>query len=273
MCFERDASPPDVPRDRLLPIVAGGAAAEDVTVVAADGTRSTAALATTTRSKGMGVVILPDVRGLYRFYVELAERFASAGHHAIAIDYFGRTAGTGRRAGDFEWMPHLVQTRTETVQADVAAAAALLRGRTGVERVAVVGFCFGGTHALVAAAEPALEIDRAIGFYGILDSERTGGSAFQPSAIAHAPATRRPVLALFGGDDDLIPSEDVERYAQALEATGVAYETVTYPGAPHSFFDRSATRHHEASADAWSRVLDALAEPPAGRAAAAPSPS
>ena len=56
------------------------------------------------------MIILPDVRGLYRFYVELAERFAEAGHHAIAIDYFGRTAGTGGRDGEWEYMPHVQQT-------------------------------------------------------------------------------------------------------------------------------------------------------------------
>ncbi len=259
MCFERDASPPDVPRERRLPAVAGGAAAESLKLVAADGTRSAAALATTTDSRGAGVVILPDVRGLYRFYVELAERFASAGHHAIAIDYFGRTAGTAQRDDDFEWMPHLVQTGPETVQADVAAAIAALRERTGVERVALVGFCFGGTHAMVAATEPALGIDRAIGFYGTLSNSRTN-APFMPSVLDHAPRTCRRVLALFGGDDRLIPPADIEAYAGGLRASGVAHETVTYPDAPHSFFDRAAEEHREASADAWGRVLDALAE-------------
>ncbi|MBF6619036.1 MAG: dienelactone hydrolase family protein [Patulibacter sp.] len=259
MCFERDASPPDVPADRRLPTVAGGAAAERLTLVAEDGTHSAAALATTTRSQGAGVIVLPDVRGLYRFYVELAERFASAGHHAIAIDYFGRTAGTAERTDDFEWMPHLVQTGPATIQLDVAVAAATLRERTGVERVAVVGFCFGGTHAFVAATAPDLQIDRAIGFYGTLSNSRTN-APFMPSALDHAPRTRRPVLALFGGDDPLIPTEDVAAFEGGLRASGVAHEAVSYPGAPHSFFDRAADRHREASADAWNRVLDDLAD-------------
>lgn len=259
MCFERDASPPDVPPSRRLPVVAGGAAAEAVTLVSADGTRVAAALATATRSVGAGVVILPDVRGLYRFYVELAERFASAGHHAIAIDYFGRTAGTTERGDDFEWMPHLVQTTAAGVQGDVAAAAELLRSRTGVERVAVVGFCFGGTHALVAATAPELGIDRAIGFYGTLSSSRTN-APFMPSVLDHAPRTCRPVLALFGGDDGLIPPADIAALEGGLRASGVAHEIVVYPDAPHSFFDRAAERHREASADAWNRVLDDLAD-------------
>src|SRR6185295_13831318 len=98
-----------------------------------------------------GIVILPDVRGLYRFYEELAERFAERGYPAIAIDYFGRTAGVGKRDDDFEYMAHVQQTTPEGIQADVAAAVEYLRGR-GVTSVFTVGFCFGGRNSWLAAA-------------------------------------------------------------------------------------------------------------------------
>ena len=100
MCFEFDALPPELPDGRA--VIAGGAAAESLTVTAADGNQFAAALAESPEPTGPGVVILPDVRGLYRFYVELAERFAAAGHHAIAFDYFGRTAGAEERGEDFD---------------------------------------------------------------------------------------------------------------------------------------------------------------------------
>src|SRR6478752_2398932 len=106
MCFAFDARPPELPPDLALPTLAGGAAAEALELTSADGIRFSAALAEAPESDGgPGVVILPDVRGLYRFYVELAERFAQAGHHAIALDYFGRTAGLGPRGGDFDYTP------------------------------------------------------------------------------------------------------------------------------------------------------------------------
>jgi predicted alpha/beta hydrolase len=132
MCFQLDALPPDLPAGRALPRVAGGAAAESLTLESADGTRFAAALAESPQGGETGVVVLPDVRGLYRFYVELAERFAEAGHHAIAIDYFGRSAGIGERGEDFEHWPHVAQVESANVQADVAAAIAALRERTGV---------------------------------------------------------------------------------------------------------------------------------------------
>src|SRR4030095_166012 len=68
----------------------------------------------------VGVVILPDIRGLYSFYEQLAEGSADAGHPAIAFDFFGRTAGTGIRGDDFDFQPHVAQTRLDQLQADTA---------------------------------------------------------------------------------------------------------------------------------------------------------
>jgi carboxymethylenebutenolidase len=107
MCFEFDARPPDLPAGLALHPIGGGAAAEAVEVTSAGGTRFSAALAASPDGRQPAVVVLPDVRGLYRFYVELAERFAQAGHSAIAIDYFGRTAGLGERDEEFDYMTHV----------------------------------------------------------------------------------------------------------------------------------------------------------------------
>src|SRR6185436_542843 len=87
-----------------------------------------------------GVVVLPDVRGLFGFYEELALRFAEQGVHAIAFDYFGRTAGISERGEDFEYMEHVMQTTNEGVQADTGAAIEHLRER-GAQDVYTVGFC------------------------------------------------------------------------------------------------------------------------------------
>jgi carboxymethylenebutenolidase len=254
MCFAIDAHPPDLPSDLALPPVAGGAAAELLELTSADGTRFSAALAESPEGFEPGVVILPDVRGLYRFYVELAERFAQAGHHAIAIDYFGRTAGAGARDEDFDYTPHVAQTRVEQVQADTAAALDALRERTGVTAAVTVGFCFGGSQSFAAATSEELDLDGAVGFYGLLVPRREGA----PSPIESAGDTRCPVLGLFGGADQAIPPDHVEAFERALQDAGAPHEIVTYPGAPHSFFDRSYTEHAEASEDAWRRVLGFL---------------
>ena len=249
MCFAFDASPPDLPAD-IAPI-ARGAGAELLELESADGTRFSAALAESLEPRGRAVVILPDVRGLYPFYSELAERFAAAGHHAIALDYFGRTAGLGPRGEDFEYMPHVRQTRPRTVQEDAAAALAALRERTGAGAASSVGFCFGGTQSFLAATNGALGLEGVIGFYGSLSLERWGDM----SPIRRAVDMHGPVLGLFGGADEGIPPDQVEAFDSALAEAGVEHEIVTYPGAPHSFFDRRYEEHAEACADAWRRVL------------------
>ena len=66
---------------------------------------------------------------------------------------------------------------------------------------------------------------------------------------------RAPILGLMGGDDAGIPAEDVAAFERALAEAGVEHELVTYPGAPHSFFDRKQDEFADASEDAWNRVL------------------
>lgn len=258
MCFEFDAHPPDLPAERILPGIAGGAAAESLVLTAADGTELAAALAESPQPQGPSVIVLPDVRGLYRFYVELAERLAEAGHHAIAFDYFGRTAGAEQRGEDFDYMEHVPRTTPETILLDLAAARAALAERTGSRSFVALGFCFGGTYSFFAGTRPDLGLDGVIGFYGLLNPRRGGRASNRPVMVEHAAEIKVPVLGLFGGADESIPEEDVAAFDRGLEAAGVPHEIATYPGAPHSFFDRKFEEHADASADAWARLLDFL---------------
>lgn len=253
MCFDFDALPPLPPADLVLKPIAGGAGAELMELESGDGTHFSAALAESPQGRG-GIVILPDVRGLYPFYSDLAERFAQAGYHAIALDYFGRTAGLGPRGEDFEYRSHVEQLRVPQVQADLSAAAAALRDRTGVTAPATVGFCLGGFQSFMAGADvPGLSA--VIGFYGLLVS-RFGVAG----PIERAADIRCPVLGLFGGADQAIPVEQVEEFDTALDNSRTPHEIYIYPDAPHSFFDRRYEEHADASEDSWRRMLAFLDE-------------
>jgi hypothetical protein len=108
-----------------VPVIAGASVSyEELVLGAADGTRFAAFAATPGQLGRAGIVVLPDVRGLHRFYEELALRFAERGHAAIAFDYFGRTAGVDKRPDDWDYMPLVQQLTQEQVQADVAAEGA-----------------------------------------------------------------------------------------------------------------------------------------------------
>jgi len=259
MCFAFDAKPPAPPADLIRPPIAGGAGAEMLELHSADGTRFSAAFAQSPSGGSTGIVILPDVRGLYPFYVELAERFAEAGHHAVTIDYFGRTAGLGPRGEEFEYAPHVQQLKIPQVQADAGAAINAMRERTGVEQVASVGFCLGGFLSFLAATSDQLGLAAAVGLYGILDSSRFG----VPGPIERAADMRCPVLGLFGEADQAIPVEQVDEFAARLTDAGIEHEIKVYPGAPHSFFDRRYEEHAEACEDAWRRMLGFVERSPA----------
>ena len=246
MCFELDSLPP-------IPVLSGAAVSHrDLELEASDGNRFAAFAAEPDDPSRAAVVVLPDVRGLYRFYEELALRFAERGTAAVAIDYFGRTAGVAKRDEDFPYMDHVAQTRADSVQADVRAAVEFLRSPEGgsARSVFTVGFCFGGRHSWLAAAA-GHGLAGAIGFYG-----RPGpGQDGSPGPIQRAGELEAPILGLMGGADAGIPAEDVAAFDQALTDAGVEHELVTYPGAPHSFFDRRYEDFADASEDAWARVL------------------
>jgi carboxymethylenebutenolidase len=243
VCFDHDSLPP-------IPVVAGAAVSHrDLELEAADGNRFAAFLAEPDDPKGVGVVILPDVRGLYRFYEELALRFAERRYHALAIDYFGRSAGVGKRGEDFEYMPHVQQTTQDGIQADVAAAVEQLRG--SCRAIFTVGFCFGGRNSWLAAAS-GHGLAGAVGFYGRPGEGRDGS----PGPAARAEEIDAPILGLMGGADQGIPVSDVDAFDEALTRARVEHDLVIYDGAPHSFFDRKYEEYAEDSEDAWRRTLE-----------------
>jgi carboxymethylenebutenolidase len=243
VCFELDSLPP-------IPPISGAAVShEDLVLEAADGNSFAAFAATPDAPAAKGVVILPDVRGLYRFYEELTLRFAERGIAAVAFDYFGRTAGVGKRDDEFPYMDHVAQTTPEGIQADVAAAVAYLRDHA-VTAIFTVGFCFGGRNSWLSAAG-GHGLAGAVGFYGN-PADRDGwiGPTSRAGEIA------APILALQAGDDQNITAEHNAAFDEALTAAGVEHEVVTYDGAPHSFFDRRYEEYARDSDDAWRRVLD-----------------
>jgi carboxymethylenebutenolidase len=238
MCYSDDARPP------LPPI--GGAASDqgDFELTAADGNKFMAYFARAAKPTGAGMVVMPDVRGLHHFYKELAQRFAEAGIDAVAIDYFGRTAGIGDRGEGFEFMPHVEKTTPEGLSADVAAAVAHLKSKDGgaVKSVFTVGFCFGGSSSWnMSALVDGLNGD--IGFYG--RPERS---------LPYMSKMKAPLLLLIAGAD-FTPQEAFLDFDKKLTEAKVPHEMHIYEGAPHSFFDRGFAEWKEACDDAWRRML------------------
>ena len=243
MCFDTDSRPP------LPPIRGSALDAQSVSPTSRDGTKIPAYEARADKPTGAGIVILPDVRGLHPYYEELVLRFAEAGVHALAIDFFGRTADSPRGDG-FEHEPHVMQLQAESVDDDVAAAVAHMRDQA--DRLYTIGFCLGGRVSLLQAGR-GLDLAGVIGLYPWpVGPHRTG----VPAPADEAPRFACPVLAIYGGADAGIPAEHHAIFDRALDAASVEHRTVVYESAPHSFFDRKAADFADASEAAWREILD-----------------
>jgi carboxymethylenebutenolidase len=160
MCFDLDSQPP------IQPIAGGALDHADLVLRASDGNEFAAFRTRASAPTGAGIVILPDVRGLYSFYEELALRFAEAGIDALAVDYFGRTAGAAKRDGEFSYMEHVQQTKLPELRADMTAAAEELRRDGRVRATFTIGFCFGGRLSY-SAGTFGLDLAGTIAFYGM----------------------------------------------------------------------------------------------------------
>jgi carboxymethylenebutenolidase len=113
----------------------------------------------------------------------------------------------------------------------------------------------GGRVAFNASAEQD-GLAGVVGFYGVT-RKRDGSDTDAP--IDKVGRMRAPILGLFGGADGGIPAEDNAKFDTVLDGRALPHHLVTYPGAPHSFFDRSFDDFKKECDDAWRRVLGFIA--------------
>jgi carboxymethylenebutenolidase len=243
MCHDTDSRPPAPPAD-VLPQPRPVESTADLRLTSADGTTVAAYEAIPAGEPRARIVVLPDVRGLHPYYRALAERLAEAGLHAVAIDYFGRTAPDEPRDDVFDYRTHVKQVTPQQVTDDVAAAVRHL-SPGGDQPVFTVGFCFGGGHSWRLAAE-GIDLAGAMGFYG------------RPALVEEAISRSRtisPVLMLIAGADQATPVDASLALADQLRVAGGEVTAHVFEGAPHSFFDRSFGEHAKDCEEAWRLML------------------
>jgi carboxymethylenebutenolidase len=237
MCHSDDSRPPAPPEPGEIEVPGA------ITLRSADGSPLLAHVARPVGASRGRIVILPDVRGLHPYYRDLAARFAEAGFDTVAIDYFGRTVGEGERGDDFDWQALIAGVDPADVASDVTTAAAHLAELGATGPVFTVGFCFGGSQSWRLSASD-VDLAGVIGFYG------------QPARVRDVlDRLHRPMLLLIAGAD-MTPAEEFVTFQAELETAGVPFEAHTYPGAPHSFFDRAFAEWSDTCDDAWRQILD-----------------
>ncbi len=200
------------------------------------------------------VVVVQEAYGLTSHITTICDRLAAAGWTAVAPALFHRQGSPAFAYDDLDSvMPLLGQLSADDLTADIDATLGHLAdvgfaaGQTGI-----VGFCMGGSVALVTAATRA--IGAGVTFYGGgLGRARFG----YPPLLELAPGMQTPWLGLFGDLDQGIPIEEVEALREAAASSPVTTDVVRYPDAGHGFNcdDRPTSFHAPSAADAWTRTL------------------
>jgi carboxymethylenebutenolidase len=205
-----------------------------------------------------GVVVIQEAYGVTDHIEDVCQRLADVGWLSVAPHLYHRTGDPVLPYDDFsQVMPHAGALTATGILSDVNAALDYIAAAGfPAEGAGVVGFCMGGTIALMAAVECGF--GAAVTFYGGGVAEGRFGF---PSMVDAAPRLRAPWLGLFGDQDPIIPSEQVEALRAAADTAAVPTEIVRYADAGHGFNrDGSDDYHQDSSIDAWRRTLDWFAD-------------
>ena len=186
-----------------------------------------------------GVVMIHENRGLRPEIKDAAESLAQHGYLVLAVDLFGETAEdqTGARALTANY------SQAKGV-ANMRAAADYLRAQ-GADRIASLGWCFGGRQS-VELALSGEQLDATVVYYG--SGIATTTSQLEP--------IEWPVLGIFGDQDQVIPVATVRAFETSLNELGIDNEIYVYPGVGHAFANPSGANYAPAeTADAWDKTL------------------
>ncbi|MFO1281130.1 MAG: dienelactone hydrolase family protein [Burkholderiales bacterium] len=201
------------------------------------------------------ILVVSEIWGAHEHIRDVARRFARLGYFAIAPELFARQ-GDAKAMTDIQALIRDIVAKTPDAQVmadlDACVAYAKASGRADAARVGVTGFCWGGRTTLMYAAHNP-SVKAAVAWYGPTVRSYFPGDK---TPLDHAAATKPAVLGLYGGADQGIPNDTVERYFAALKSAGNAgSQFVIYPDTPHAFHaDYRPTYRKEAADDGWKRA-------------------
>ena len=189
-----------------------------------------------------GVLVIHENRGLNDSIRTIAGRLAGSGYSALAIDLLSEEGGTGSFSDEFEAMAALGAAPESRLVADLKAGVTEVRRRLPREKVAAIGFCFGGgmTWRLLASKESRLAA--AVPFYGPFPE---GGNL---------AGSKAAVLGVYAELDSRVNASRAAARA-ALRTAKLRHQIVTYPGVDHAFFNPTSSRHDPAAAAAAYRRM------------------
>jgi len=184
--------------------------------------------------KRPGIVVVHEWWGHNEYVRKRADMLASLGYTAIAVDMYGdgKQAEHPDDAGKFAMS---VMSNLPEATERFNAALDLLKKHESVDadKIAAIGYCFGGSVALTMANSGA-DLDAVAAFH----------SGVALPVMPNSKLSAR-VLVCNGADDPFISSESVTAFKSAMDSIGAKYEYISYPGAKHSFTSKEADANGE----------------------------
>jgi carboxymethylenebutenolidase len=194
-----------------------------------------------------GLVVIQEAFGVNAHIKDVTQRYAAQGYYAVAPDFFHRFE---QRTVPYEDMKaaigSVMQLNDEMVMNDVNAAIGYVKSRTSSAKTGIIGYCFGGRTAYLAATRSA-DVACAVGYYGggIADPRNANAPVTQSAAISV------PLLLFFGAQDQMISQDQVQKIEETLTGLGKDHQIKVYPDAGHGFnCDARGSYNKEAAADA-----------------------
>jgi carboxymethylenebutenolidase len=201
------------------------------------------------------VLVVSEIFGVHEHIADVARRFAKLGYLALAPDLFVRQGNAAGYSSIAELMKEVIsKVPDEQVLGDLDACVAWAAENGGnTSKLGITGFCWGGRITwLYCAHNP--KVKAGVAWYGRLVGDKTELTPRHPIDIA--ADLKVPVLGLYGGKDNGIPLDTVERMKAALEKAGNKSEFVVYPEAGHAFnADYRPSYVESAAKDGWRRCL------------------
>lgn len=180
--------------------------------------------------KRPGILVMPEAFGLGKQAKDRALRLASLGYAALAGDPYGN----GLEVSDLEEaIKHAGAIRADTtkfrqrIRAGLDTLAALPQVDT--DRLAVIGYCMGGTCSLEMARDGA-PLKGVISFHGALETERP----------AESGKVQAKILVCHGADDPFVPVEQLNAFEAEMTKAGVNWQVISYGNTVHSFTNPEA---------------------------------
>ncbi len=208
-----------------------------------------------------GVVLGPEAQGVNRFIHDVARRLCGLGYLVAVPDYYhGAGPEDPEVLVDFAHLPEL-QAIIEGLDfrqgaEDLLAAVEHLHRQ--VPRVAVWGYCTGGTLAMLAACLDR-RVDASVLFYPSQPRFHDLAPGRPQHPIDLIWQLRRPVLLIVGDEDAVWPPELRREVSERFARWSIPFELEVYPGAGHTFAGHFEDWHRpEAAAASWTRAVGFL---------------